>query len=175
MGCRPVETCKARAEREDGGRTHADQGEAEDRSGRRGPAPPSPATRTNVKNRVLRKNTVFFFSLNSPLGLKLFPEETLGKRHASDNLNEMQRKQGELFLPNVSTHLAPHPRPPRTMWGLWPISMWLRVSPNMVTSLSMEVQTNPLDYSGNSAHGRMVIRMNSVVSDIPPSPYRVQA
>lgn len=42
MGCRPVwtedkdcvsETCKARAEREDGGRTHADQGEAEDRSG----------------------------------------------------------------------------------------------------------------------------------------------
>lgn len=90
MGCRPVwvedkdcvsETCKARAEREDGGRTRADQGEAEDRSGevRSHMPPPSPATRTNVKNRVLRKNTVFFFSLNSPLGLKLFPEETLGK------------------------------------------------------------------------------------------------
>lgn len=39
--------------------------------------PPSAATRTNVKNRVLRKSTVFFFPLNSPLGLKLFPEEGL--------------------------------------------------------------------------------------------------
>lgn len=86
MGCRPVwaedkdcvsKICKARAEREKGGRTQADQEEAEDRSGRRGPAPPSAATRTNVKNRVLRKSTVFFFSLNSPLGLKLFPEERL--------------------------------------------------------------------------------------------------